>query len=42
MRLDVLANAGSDAGRAGYLQLAPGLGDNPKRPGLWRDIVLAM
>lgn len=41
MRLDVLANIGSDAGRAGYLQLASGLGDSPKRPGLWRDIVLA-
>lgn len=40
MRLDVLANIGSDTGRLGYIQLAPGLGDSPKRPDLWRDIVL--
>ena len=40
MRLDVLANIGSETGRLGYIQLAPGLGDSPKRPDLWRDIVL--
>ncbi len=40
MRMNVLVNIGNKKGRAGYLQLTPGIGDMPKRPGLFMDLVL--
>ena len=40
MRMNVLVNIGTKNGRAGFLQLTPGIGENPKRPGLFMDLVL--
>ena len=40
MRMNVLVNIGTQNGRAGFLQLTPGIGENPKRPGLFMDLVL--
>lgn len=40
MRVNILVNIGNRKGRAGYLQLTPGIGEAPKRPGLFMDLVL--
>jgi len=40
MRMNILVNLGNRKGRAGYLQLTPGIGESPKRPGLFMDLVL--
>ncbi len=40
MRADVLLNIGNAKGRAGYLQLTPGIGEAPKLPGEFVDLVL--
>lgn len=39
-RADVLLNIGNARGRAGYLQLTPGIGEAPKMPGEFIDLVL--
>ena len=40
MRVNILVNIANKKGRAGYLQLVPGIGETPKRPGEFLDIVL--
>lgn len=40
MRINVLVNIGNQKGRAGFLQLTPGIGEAPKMPGEFIDLVL--
>ncbi len=40
MRGNILVNLANEKGRAGYLQLVPGIGENPKQPGRFLDMVL--
>ena len=40
MKLNILVNVASSAGRIGYLQLTTGIGDNPKQPGLFIDVTM--
>ena len=40
MRFNVILNVNNGTGRAGWLELTPGIGQTPKTPGLFMDIVL--
>ena len=40
MRFNVLLNIANSGGRAGYLQLTPGIGEFPKWPAKFIDLVL--
>ena len=40
MRINILLNAGNEKGRAGYVELTPGIGSTPKRPGLFMDLII--
>ncbi|MBR0459596.1 MAG: hypothetical protein IJJ26_10200, partial [Victivallales bacterium] len=40
MRMSLIVNVNNGQKRVGFLQLTPGLGQNPKRPGQWMDFVL--
>ncbi len=40
MRSSLIVNVNNGKERVGFLELTPGIGQNPKRPGLWMDLVL--
>ncbi|MPN26033.1 hypothetical protein SDC9_173455 [bioreactor metagenome] len=40
MRFNVIVNVNDGKERVGWLELTPGIGQQPKRPGLFTDLVL--